>query len=100
MLCFNRLITAIGTHSARCGKCITIAGQAMRPVLLKQLRGELVQIVPPVDPGVPAGTFAEERCKAVLLQHLDGGFGGGNQWSSLPVPNHSSFKPGLRAASS
>ena len=40
--------------------------------LLEQQRGELREVVAPVDPRVAAGTFLEDRREAVLLQHLDG----------------------------
>ena len=40
--------------------------------LLEQQRGELREVVTPVDPRVAAGAFLEDRREAVLLQHLDG----------------------------
>src|ERR1039458_1989413 len=39
---------------------------------LEQLRRELNQVVPPVEPTVRSGAFLEYRLEAVLLEHVDG----------------------------
>lgn len=42
-----------------------------RRVLAEQLRGELVQVLLPVDPGVAAGRLLERRLVAELLEQGD-----------------------------
>src|ERR1044071_5536507 len=47
--------------------------------LLEQLRGELVEVIAPVDPGVGARGFVENGTEPVVLQHRHGATSGFNQ---------------------
>src|SRR4051812_9668139 len=49
------------------------------PRSLEELRHELVQVVAPVDPGMPSGAFLEHRREAVLLEQIDGRLRGRDQ---------------------
>ena len=44
-------------------------------ILLKQLRGEFVEVIAPVEPGVGPGRFFINDIEVVLLEHLNRGFG-------------------------
>src|SRR3954463_2441920 len=43
--------------------------------LLKEFRGEFVEVIAPIDPGVAAGGLFINDVKAMLFEHIDGGFG-------------------------
>src|SRR5947209_6404719 len=55
------------------------APEAAESELLEQLRRELVEIVPPVDPGVRAGALFEACVEAVLLQKFHRGLAVGDE---------------------
>ena len=65
-------------HFVRCGwvsQMMLALPRRSRPALLEQLRGKLVQVIAPVDPGVRTRALFEDRLETVFLQQLNGRLG-------------------------